>query len=66
MGIVRNGIVKEMKGTNSNGKYVFYPITEQECIRNYISLAKNDIERMERRIKDLDFAYYLRTGKFPG
>ena len=54
-----------LKCTNSNGGYILFSITEQECIRNYISLAKNDIERMEQKIKDLDFAYYLRVGKFP-
>ena len=55
-----------MKCTNSNGKFIFiYSITEQDCIRYSIRLVKKDIEMMEQRVKDLDFAYYLRTGKFP-
>ena len=54
-----------MKCKNSNGKYVLFSITEQDCIRDSIRLAKKDIERMEQRIKDLDFYHYQRTGKFP-
>ena len=59
-------MVKEMKCTNINGKFIFiYSITEQDCIRDSIRLSKKDIEMMEQKIKDLDFAVYLRAGKFP-
>ena len=54
-----------MKCKDSNGKYILFSLTKQDCLRAYISLAKKDIEGMEQQIKDLDFYHYQRTGKFP-
>ena len=39
--------------------------SKQHYLRMIIDMNKKDIEDMEKKIKDLDFAEYLRTGKFP-
>ena len=54
-----------MKCTISNGKVKLFSMTIKDCLIVSIVRATEDIERMEQKIKDLDFAVYLRTGKFP-